>query len=290
VRRAASISVTPGDTTLNIDDRLKLVATVRDAEGASIGAAVSWRQKGSVLQTFDNEGPTAEFGAIRVGSAVITATTEGLSYDINVTVNRPAVGSVLLSPDSLTIERGKSARLTVVVRDTTGVVIADPKVHFDCSCDDTIVTVDSTGLVIAGQSVHPRANTIVARSQGVDSNPVHVRVVLPPSDVEVGSVRLSPDSVRVQAGVGASVQLTVTILDKTGAVVPWLPGEVVFFCGLDGPFSPHGGCSEADQTFANITDSGLVYAIGTVPLSNPQPVTAYYRGVRSNTIWLTIFR
>jgi hypothetical protein len=290
VRRAASISVTPGDTTLNIDDRLKLVASVRDAEGASIGAAVSWRQKGSVLQTFDNEGLTAEFGAIRVGNAVITATTEGLSYDINVTVDRPEVGSVLLSPDTLTIERSKSARLTVVVRDTMGAVIPDPQVGFTCSCDHTLVTVDSTGLVTAGVSVHPSANTIVARSQGVNSNPVHVRVVLPPSDVDVGSVRLSPDSVRVQAGVGASVQLTVTILDKTGAVVPWLPGEVVFFCGLDGSFSPHGRCSEADQTFASITDSGLVYAIGHVPLSNRQPVTAYYRGVRSNTIWLTIFR
>ena len=85
------------------------------------------------------------------------------------------------------------------------------------------------------------------------------------------------------------MQLTLTILDKTGAVAPWLPGEVRFFFGGDGPFSPRGRCSSADQTFASISDAGFVHRILGVP-SHPQPVEAMYQGVRSNRIWLTILR
>jgi hypothetical protein len=238
----------------------------------------------SVVFRVSQAGLTAEFRANRAGSGVITATTEGLTYDVNVTVDRSEVGSVILSPDSLRIERGRRARLTVIVRDTTGAVIEDPQVVFTCDCA-TAASVDSTGLV-TGLSTG-RMNTITARSRGVNSNPVQVRVILAPS--AVGSVSLSPDSVTV--AVGRTTQLTVTILDKTGAVVPWLPGEVQFRCGF---FLSFGKCLSLNDVFyAEITSTGLVHRV-RYPNIGPEPVTAWYptdhpfsQRARSNTVWLS---
>ena len=165
VRRAASISVVPGDTIVVVDDRLSLVATVLDADGEPIeDAEVSWTVDDSVLFGFNLKGLIAEFRANRVGNGVIIAKTEGLTYDVNVTVVRSEVGSVLLSPDSLAIERGKSAKLRVVVRDTTGAVIGDPQVVFSL-VTGTAATVDGTGLV-TGVSTGTMS-TITARSRGV---------------------------------------------------------------------------------------------------------------------------
>lgn len=89
----------------------------------------------------------------------------------------PGVGSVLLSPESLTVAVYNTARLTVVVRDTTGAVIANPHVVF-------LVqglmegTVDSTGLV-TGLPGGCGDGTVIARSQGVSSNTVAIAIGSP---------------------------------------------------------------------------------------------------------------
>ena len=117
---------------------------------------------------------THEFRAVGVGRAVITAETEGLTASVNVEVRPSGVGSVTLSPTSLTVEVYESARLTVVVRDTTGTVIPNPQVLF-------LVrglmegTVDSTGLV-TGLPGGCGDGTVVARSGGVDSNKVGIHI------------------------------------------------------------------------------------------------------------------
>jgi uncharacterized protein YjdB len=184
VRRAASISVAPSDTTLIVDDTLRLTATVLDADGAPIAdAVVRWIEEEDVVVArvppFD-ERLSVEFIALGVGNEMITAETEGLTATVEVRVDPSEVGSVILSPDSLTIAVGDTARLTVVVRDTTGAVIADPHVVFLCGLDETegicvipggnriLATIDATGLVTGGPSVG--RDFVFARSGGVFSN------------------------------------------------------------------------------------------------------------------------
>lgn len=187
VRRASSIEVIPADTTLVVDDRLVLTAMVRDADGAPIAdAVVRWAEEIDIpaVTGFDNQGLAVEFLATSVGRESITAETEGLTFTVNVTVDPSEVGSVLLSPDTLRVMVGDTARLTVVVRDTTGAVIADPHVVISCGfggegeCftgdDFLIATYDATGLFTGG----PAEGTveIIARSRGVNSNTVYITV------------------------------------------------------------------------------------------------------------------
>jgi len=187
VRRASSIEVIPADTTLAVDDRLVLAAMVRDADGAQIAdAVVRWAEEIDILAVtgFDNQGLAVEFLATSVGRETITAETEGLTFTVNITVDPSEVGSVLLSPDTLKVSIGETARLTVIVRDTTGAVIEDPHVVIFCgfggegACltgnDFLIATYDATGLFTGG----PAEGTveIIARSRGVNSNTVHITV------------------------------------------------------------------------------------------------------------------
>lgn len=184
VRRAASISVAPSEPTPIVGDTLRLTATVLDADGAPIAdAVVRWIEESDVVVTrispFD-EGLSVEFIAFRVGNEMITAETEGLTATVDVRVVLSDVGSVTLGPLSLTIAVGDTARLTVVVRDLTGAVIADPDVVFLCGLDELpgfclvtgtdilIATIDMTGLVTGGPNVGQ--DFVVARSRGVYSN------------------------------------------------------------------------------------------------------------------------
>ena len=78
------------------------------------------------------------------------------------------VGSVTLSPDSLTVPVYETAQLRVIVRDTDGAVVPDPQVVFTVTgLKDG--TVDSNGLV-TGLAGGCGVGTVRAWSGGVNSN------------------------------------------------------------------------------------------------------------------------
>lgn len=109
--------------------------------------------------------------------AIIAASCEDDVTAPSQPVGPSEVGSVLLLPDSLTVAVYDTAQLTVIVRDTTGAVIANPHVVF--SVNGLMVgTVDSTGLV-TGLPGGCGVGTIIARSRGVNSNTVHIKVGSP---------------------------------------------------------------------------------------------------------------
>jgi uncharacterized protein YjdB len=176
VRRAASIAVAPGDTTLLLEDTLRLTVTVLDADGARIFTPLLSFSNSNFAVVIGNlfDG----FTAVGRGNAVITVETEGLTAQANITVVQP-VGAVILLPDSLTLAVGDSSQLTVIVQDTAGAVIADPRVTrvvFNCDCPFeffNIASVDSTGLVIG---ISPGSVKFFARSRGVFSDTTYVTV------------------------------------------------------------------------------------------------------------------
>jgi len=184
VRRAASISIAPRDTTLMVEDTLRLTVTVLDADSMPVAdPEVTFTSSNTLIAVVFEDGLVSAFtGATDPGggNAVISAETEGLTAQANITVLPTEVGAVILSPDSLTIAVGDTARLTVVVRDTAGAVIADPHVIFICGFGDRVglcvipggdrimATIDATGLVTGGPNVGQ--DFVVARSRGVNSN------------------------------------------------------------------------------------------------------------------------
>jgi hypothetical protein len=172
VRRAASISVAPSDTTVDLDSTLRLSVTARDADGDLVDAAPQFAISDRTVLT-SGETPS-EFRAVGVGHAVITIVSEGLIARANVRVRPTDVRSVILSPNSLTVAVYDVARLAVVVRDTTGAVIANPTVEF-LVYGLAEGTVDPTGLV-TGLPGRCGDGTVVARSRGVLSNMVAIHI------------------------------------------------------------------------------------------------------------------
>lgn len=185
VRRAASISIAPGDTTLMVDDTLRLTVTVLDADSMPVAdPEVTFTSSNTtVASVFEDGWVMAHFAG--GGNTVITAETEGLTAQANITVLPSEVGAVILLPDSLTIAVGDTSRLTVVVQDTAGAVIADPDVVFFCGFGPSgechapgaqpnlIATIDSTGLVTG---VKAGSSNLLAQSRGVISNPIRLTV------------------------------------------------------------------------------------------------------------------
>jgi hypothetical protein len=168
------------------------------------------------------------------------------------------VGSVTLSPDSLTVGVEETAQLSVIVRDRNGTVIADPQVVFTMIGLDG--TVDSNGLVTAG--LLPGVGRVKAWSRGVNSNAAVITVVS-----EVGSVTLSPDSLTIRQ-IGGTAQLGVIVRDTTGAVIA--NPQVSFFGALE-------GVGTVDST-GLVT--GLRCGVGTI--------MARSRGVNSNVARVTV--
>ena len=184
--RVGSVTL-PDSLTVAVQETAQLNAIVRDTDGVVIpDPQVVFTVTGLKDGIVDKNGlVTGIVGGCGVGR--VWAWSQGVpSNAAVVTIGTPSaagcrvVGSVTLSPDSLTVMLGETAQLSVIVRDTTGAVIANPQVDFYFVGHQGVGTVDSNGLVtsLAGCG----DGRIRARSEGVDSNAVVVRVHSPSPD------------------------------------------------------------------------------------------------------------
>lgn len=161
VRSAASIAVAPTDLTLAMDATQVLTVTVLDADDLPLpDPVVAFSSSDETVASVDADGVVT---AVRVGSAVITVEVEGLTADVDVTVEGTAVGSVVVDPATLAIAVGDTSRVTATVQDSTGVEIPSATVTWT-SQDALVATVDGTGLVTG---VAVGATGVVAESGGV---------------------------------------------------------------------------------------------------------------------------
>jgi uncharacterized protein YjdB len=83
----ASVTVTPATASIVVGQTRQLTATLRDAGGNVLtGRAISWTTSASGVATVSNTGLVT---AVAVGSATITATSEGVNGTASVTVTGP---------------------------------------------------------------------------------------------------------------------------------------------------------------------------------------------------------
>ena len=112
--------VVPSEQSLALDagQAVRLAAKVLAADGTALeGRKVTWESGDSKTVTIT---PAGEVTGVESGSAAVTVSCEGKSATVAVKVSPVAVSSVQLSPPSLALEVGRTARFTSLARDARG--------------------------------------------------------------------------------------------------------------------------------------------------------------------------
>ncbi len=213
----ASVTVTPAAASVAQGATAQLTATPKDANGNALsGRTITWASSNPGVATVSGIGLV---NGVSLGSATITATSEGKNGSASMTVTGVPVASVSVSPATAGVQQGATVQLTASAQDANGNPLTGRVITW-ASSSTSIATVTGTGVVtgVAGGSA-----TITATSEG-KSGTASVTVTAVP----VASVAVTPPTASVaQAG---TVQLTATPRDAngnplTGRVITWTSGS-----------------------------------------------------------------
>ncbi|HTD70324.1 MAG TPA: Ig-like domain-containing protein, partial [Gemmatimonadales bacterium] len=242
----ASVTVSPTSASLLVGQTVQLTATPKDANGNPLtGRVVSWSSNNTSVATVDGSGLVT---AGAVGSATITAMSEGRSGTASITVTGVPVASVTVSPAAASVQAGQTQQLTATLKDASGNVLTGRTVTWS-SGNTTVASVNGTGLVtakVAGSA------TITASSEG-QSGPAAITV----TPVPVASVTVAPGTGSV--AVGSTLQLAATPRDANGNP---LTGRTITW-------------RSSNATVASVNGSGLVTGVA---VGGPVTITATSEG------------
>src|SRR5436190_17325766 len=145
--QVASIVITPATGSVVVGRTLTLTALAKDAQGRDLpGRAISWSSAAEGIVTVNASGLAS---AIAIGTAKITATSEGKSAEAALTVVPVVVASVRISPDTLTLKLSESKKLVAEVKDDQGNLLTDRAIRWS-SNNIPVAIVDSISGVVAG--------------------------------------------------------------------------------------------------------------------------------------------
>ena len=251
----ASVTVAPASASVATGQTVQLTATPKDANGNPLsGRVVTWSSNNTSVATVDGGGLVT---AGAVGSATITATSEGRSGTASITVTGVPVASVTVSPAAASVQAGQTQQLTATLKDANGNVLTGRTVMWS-SNNTTVASVNGTGLVtakVAGSA------TITATSEG-QSGTASITV----TPVPVASVTVTPASGSV--AVGSTLQLAAT---PRGANGNPLTGRTITW-------------QSSNATMASVNGSGLVTGVAA---GGPVTITATSEG-QSGTSAITV--
>jgi len=211
-----SVAVSPSAPNVVIGTTQTLTATVKDQNGTTVtDRAVSWSSSATGVATVSSSGVVT---GVALGTATITATSEGKSGTAVVTVTPVPVGTITLNPPSASIAARGTATFTATVKDANGTVVTDRPLTW-ASDNILVATVTQSGVVTG---LIPGTANISASAEGKSGTAVVTVGLLPVASV---SVTPSPTSVTV----GGTQQLTATTKDAlggtlTGRIVTWSSG------------------------------------------------------------------
>ena len=208
-----SVVVSPQTASVTVGAAVQLSASVRDASGAELqGRLVGWTSSDETVAVVSS---TGRVSGIKVGTATITASSEGKSGTATVTVTAAPVASVTVTPPTASVVVGQTTTLTAQTLDAGGNPLTGRAITWTSSSAG-VATVSPSGVVTG---VAAGTATITATSEG-KSGTSTVTVTLPP----VASVAVAPSTLPLQ--VGQTGTLTVTTRDAannvlTGRTVTW---------------------------------------------------------------------
>src|SRR2546430_2040116 len=120
----ASVTVSPATASVAVGQTLQLTATPKDSTGTALtGRSVTWVSSNPGVATVSSNGLVTS-GA--VGTATITATSEGKAGRAAVTVTPVPVASVAVAPATASLTVGQTAQLTATPKDSAGTAPTGP--------------------------------------------------------------------------------------------------------------------------------------------------------------------
>src|SRR5213595_3700788 len=140
----ASVTVNPPSASVQVGQTGQLTATPRDANGNALpGRTVTWATTNTTVATVNGQGLVT---TKVVGSATITATSEGQTGTAAITVTAAPVATVTLSPAAAAVQPGQTVQLTASTKDANGNTLTGRTVTW-ASNNNPAATVSSSGLV-----------------------------------------------------------------------------------------------------------------------------------------------
>src|SRR5436190_9046320 len=134
----ASVAVAPATASLTVGQTVQLTATPKDSAGGTLtGRTVMWSSSNPSVATVSGSGLVT---SVVVGTATITATSEGKAGSATVTVTLvpvASVASVAVSPAMASIRVGQTVQLTATPKDSAGATLTGRTVRWG-SGDTTV--------------------------------------------------------------------------------------------------------------------------------------------------------
>src|SRR3989441_622327 len=179
VAPVAAVTVSPAAPTVQVGQTAQLTATPRDASGNPLtGRVITWQSSNGAVAMVNGSGLVT---AGAVGSATITATSEGQSGTAVVTVSNVPVASVTVTPASASVQQGATVQLTATPRDANGTALSGRVVTWG-SNNTAVATVSGSGLVSGAGA---GSATITATSEG-QSGTAAISVTAPTGQLAIG--------------------------------------------------------------------------------------------------------
>ena len=210
----ATVTVSPSSASVVVGNTQQLTAVMKDAGGAVLtGRNVTW-SSGNAAATVDANGLVT---AVSVGSATITATSEGKTGTSVITVTAVPVATVTVSPASSNVTAGATEQLTATEKDANNNLLTGRSITWS-SNNTGMAKVDANTGVVTG--VAPGGPAMITATSEGKSGTASIMVTQAP----VASVTVSPSAATV--AVGGIQPLSATLKDAnnnvlTGRVVAW---------------------------------------------------------------------
>ena len=250
----ASVTVSPTSATMRVGSAVQLTAVARDSAGGPLaGRPVTWTTSDLAVATVNANGSVTSNA---VGSATITATSEGKSGTAAITVTAVPVASLTVNPASASVAVGATRQLSAVTKDSAGNTLTGRVITWSSS-NTAVATVNSSGLVTG---VAAGSATITATSEGKSGT-----ATITVTNVPVASVTVNPATASIQTG--STQQLSAVTKDSAGNT---LTGRVVTW-------------SSSNSSVASVNSSGLVTGV----TAGSATITATSEG-KSGTATITV--
>jgi hypothetical protein len=213
----SQVEISPAGTSLILGQTEQFTATAKTASGTTVsGRSVGWSTTNAAVATVSTTGLVT---AVGVGGPVsITATIDGVSASVPVTVSPVPVASVTVAPTEFRLLVAEAMQLTATPRDAQGNALSGRPVNWE-SDNPAIATVTTTGSVIG---INQGGTTIRATIEGevgsasvtVDPRPAARLgfVGQPPSGSPAGQPLAPPVRVAVQDDIGRTVTVATTAI------------------------------------------------------------------------------
>jgi uncharacterized protein YjdB len=211
----SSVTITPlSPDTVFVGYTTQLAAVTKDSAGNVLtGRIVTWQSSNTAVATVGTIGLVT---GVAVGTATITATSEGKSGSNTLVSVKAPVGSVAVAPkvDSVTTTgSNRTQTVAATVKDVNGTVVTDRIVNWTSAAGTVASVSPSSGAstTVTGMSVG-QAQVIATSEAKTDTASIKVMLA-------VTSVAISPTSAALSLALSPTVQLTATAKGAGGTTV-----------------------------------------------------------------------